>query len=312
MDTVLILGGAGFIGINLAKELNCSGYQVVIFDKQNANWQKVASEIPHSIQIHGDFSNTDDIRLIFKNHKIDCVIHLISTILPGNMIDTLVQDVNDNLTQTLQLMNILIEAGIDRLVFFSSGGTVYGCSAQEYFYEDDPTNPINSYGWMKLTIEKAIQLYAYQKRLKYLILRPSNPYGIHQNIFGKQGLIAVAMGNAARDEEMIVWGNGSVIRDYIYIADLCKATSELIKNNCWNTIVNIGSGRGASVKQILAMIEKVSEKSMRIKYVEARKQDAPISVLNINRLKSLIQFGDGTSLEVGMKLMWDWIQRDYL
>ena len=168
-------------------------------------------------------------------------------------------------------------------MYFSSGGTVYGNRNDVLpFVETDEMNPISYYGWSKQMMENSIQFMHRTVGLDYLILRPSNPYGHGQNLYGKQGLVAVAIGKLLKDETIEVWGDGSAVRDYIYVDDLASIFVKLIEENVHNTTLNIGSGRGYSINDVLAFLKIV--------YKNPRPVDVSSMVLDTSRLKELISY----------------------
>ena len=189
---------------------------------------------------------------------------------------------------SIELMEICAEKGI-LFVYFSSGGTIYGNRNDVLpFVETDPMSPISYYGWSKQMMENSILFIHRTKGLKYLILRPSNPYGHGQNLFGKQGLVAVAIGKILRGNPIEVWGDGSAVRDYIYIDDLANVFSHLLNKDVHNTTLNIGSGRGYSVNDVLAFLKIVSQKEFKIIYQNPRPVDVSTMVLNVERLSQYV------------------------
>ena len=164
-----------------------------------------------------------------------------------------------------------------KFVYFSSGGTIYGNRNDVLpFVEQDPMAPISYYGWSKQMMENSILFMHRTKGLDYLIVRPSNPYGHGQNLFGKQGLVAVAIGKILKGEPVEVWGDGSAVRDYIYIDDLAKVFLQLIEKDVKNTTLNIGAGRGYSVNDVLAFLKIVSGKDFKIEYKNPRPVESRI------------------------------------
>ena len=155
------------------------------------------------------------------------------------------------------------------------------------FVETDEMAPISYYGWSKQIMENSILFKNRTKRLKYLIVRPSNPYGHGQNLHGKQGLVAVAIGKILEDKPVEVWGDGSAIRDYIYIDDLAKVFYQLIDNDIFNETVNLGSGRGYSVNDVLAFLKIITKKDFRIVYENARPMDVSNMVLDTEKMQRL-------------------------
>ncbi len=302
MSKILILGGAGFIGSNLTELLINSGEEVIVFGKKESNYQNLNSIFNKIKIIKGDFNDSQVIEKIFNKNKIDIVIHLISNIIPGTRLDIATN--STELISTMKLLDIMQKNKVNKIVFFSSGGAIYGKNGKSINHEDDQNNPINFYGWIKLSIEKYIQMCRYAYGINYIILRPSNAYGKNQNIYGNQGIVAVALGNLIQNKQIKIWGNGEIIRDYIYIDDLCRALLLLIQKNKWNDIYNVGSGKGTSINKVLEIIKKTTSINFNIHYKEGRNIDVPINVLDVSKLKNNIRWDNLTDLEQGIKIMW--------
>ena len=169
---------------------------------------------------YGDFQNEKDYEIIFKENEIDVIIHLISTTVPSTSNENIIYDIHSNLVNTIKLLNMMRQYQIKNIVFPSSGGTIYGISKKMH-KETDPAKPICSYGVIKMTIEKYLYLYKYLYGINYLILRLSNPYGKYHKS-SLQGLINVVLENILKGETIEIWGDGSVVRDYIHIEDISK------------------------------------------------------------------------------------------
>ena len=167
------------------------------------------------------------------------------------------------------------------------------------FVETDAMAPISYYGWSKQMMENSIHYVHRTTGLKYLILRPSNPYGHGQNIHARQGLIAVALGKIFAGEPITVWGDGSNVRDYIYIDDLCKAVVQLIEKDVHNTTINIGSGEGVSINDIIRVLKEVVDEEVKVDYLPARSADVAHMILDTSRLKKYVNM-NFTSLHEGI------------
>jgi len=305
MSNILILGGSGFIGSNLAEYLSEKGENIIVFNKSK-NVKNLEPFKDRIKIINGDFRDFKKIRKIFDKEKIDIVIHLISNVIPGTEFDKVAADMDVELVTTMKLANYLAEKKI-KLVFFSTGGAIYGNNTKTLYSENDTPNPINYYGWLKLSIEKYIEMQHEINGLEYMNIRPSNVYGKNQKQKGKQGLIAVTLGKIIRNEKIDVWGDGKITRDYLYVEDLCRAVYLLIKNNKWNETYNIGSGKGTSVNSVLKTIKNVTGKDFKINYTEKRKIDSKHNALNTAKLKKAIKWENLTTLEDGIKKTWETI-----
>lgn len=301
MKNVLILGGFGFIGTNLIEELlKRDFYRIFVFE-----FKGVLNRFGERITVfYGDYNNTEDLEYVFKNCKIDIVFHLISTTVPVTSNDNLEYDVESNLVGSIRLLKIMVKHNVQKLVFLSSGGTVYGRVSVNEVDEHQHTNPISAHGITKLCIEKYIQLHHHLHGLNYIILRVANPFGpYHQS--DKQGIINVAIRRALDHKRLEIWGDGSVVRDYIYVKDLAYIMSEIIAKNCWNNIINVGTGKGYSIKQILQLISEIPL-YLNIVYSPAHKYDVPYIVLNNKKLKSLISYKP-TDIKEAIKETYNWI-----
>ena len=291
MRNILLIGGAGFIGSNvisfLDKNRDC---RISVLEPEFASLHRLNGV---SVAVYrGEISNIDEVKSLILEQKIDTVVHLVSTLIPGSSFDDYQREFTNVLYPSVRLMEFCSEQDI-KFVYFSSGGTIYGDRKGEVkpFREEEPMAPISFYGWSKQMMENSILFMHRTKKLKYIIIRPSNPYGRGQNLHGKQGLIAVALGKILAGKPIQVWGDGSSVRDYIYIDDLGKAVADvLLDENIVNETLNIGSGVGYSVNTILSTLRDVVTERMCVEHVAARSVDVSSVVLDIDKLQSLISF----------------------
>lgn len=288
MKTILFIGGAGFIGSNIIRRMQHDDYEIHVCEPIGANIQRL-----YGLEVlihHALLSDIEKINSIIENFNIDIVVHLVSTLIPGSTYEDCKKEYKDVIFPSIELMELCAQKGI-RFVYFSSGGTVYGNRNDVLpFTETDAMNPISYYGWSKQMMENSIQFMHRTVGLDYLVVRPSNPYGHGQNLYGKQGLVAVAMGKLLRNEEIEVWGDGSAVRDYIYVDDLARIFVKLIEEDVHNTTLNIGSGRGYSVNDVLAFLKIVTGRELKIVYQNPRPVDVSSMVLDTSRLKGLISY----------------------
>ena len=220
--------------------------------------------------------------------------------VPGCNYDDYINEFKNIVFPTIRLMEICSSHHV-QFIFFSSGGTVYGeRSVIEPFCESDFLEPISYYGLSKQVIENHILFEHRVSGLEYLIIRPSNPYGHGQNIYGKQGLIAVALGKILRGEPVTIWGDGCSVRDYIYIDDLAKVFEQILLSDAINEIINIGSGVGYSVKDILKYLSDISEEEVKVEYTPSRHNDVKNMILNNERMLQLAQI-EFTPIQEGIK-----------
>jgi UDP-glucose 4-epimerase len=295
----LVLGGGGFIGSHLVSALLAHGTQVRVLERPYRTRMPTIPNHPGLEWQEGDFGNVQDIHRALEN--VDVVFHLVSTTQPKSSNDDPSFDVESNLVATLRLLDQL--RGTDTLLIFSSsGGTVYGTPIQTPIPETHPTDPTCSYGIVKLAIEKYLALYRLLHGLEYRILRVANPYGPGQEANRAQGVVGTFLSRVVHDEPIEVWGDGSVVRDYLYISDTVSALMQAAQYRGTERIFNIGSGGGHSVREIIAAVEQVTGKKARASYTAARKFDVPVSVLDITRAKAELGWQPKIDLNEGLRL----------
>jgi UDP-glucose 4-epimerase len=300
----VLFGGNGFIGSHLGDALLDMEWDVVVFDREKERFRDEKREIRY---IYGDFEDRDVVRTALE--KDDVVFHLIGTTLPTTSNENPASDVKSNVMNTIGLLEECVKASIKKIIFLSSGGTIYGIPKKIPVSERHPTNPICSYGITKLMIEKYIHLFHYLYGLSYAIIRGANPFGERQNPLGQQGAIAVFLGKIAREEPLIVWGDGNIVRDYFYVEELVRALIKIIDYPDPCCLFNIGSGVGYSLKQILDKIAKVTEKEFQVIYKPGRKIDVPQLILDTSKAKKELNWSLNVPLEEGIAKVWRWIQR---
>jgi UDP-glucose 4-epimerase len=299
---VLVLGGNGFIGSHLVDKLLAEGHSVRVFDKNKEHYRNALPDVDYHL---GEFGNRG--LLLEALYGIDVVFHLISTTLPKTSNDDPVFDVQSNVIETLFLFEQCVVKNIKKIIFASSGGTVYGIPQSVPVLESSPTDPICSYGISKLAIEKYLFLFKQLHNLDFVIIRPSNPFGSRQNPYGIQGAIPVFLRKIFRKETIQIWGTGDVVRDFIYIEDLVEAFYSSMISNTTSNIFNIGSGKGHSLNNLLNVMSSVIGIDLSVTYTKSRTYDVPEIYLDITRAKKELNWEPHVSLEEGIKLTWDFI-----
>lgn len=301
-ESCIIFGGGGFIGSHIAEDLINNGIKVTVFDKLNASKKNVEHILDKIDFVEGDFNNEVDISKALKGK--DFVVHLVSSTVPATSNMNTFYDVESNLISSLHLFEKCIEYNIKRIIFISSGGTVYGNPVKLPINEKHPTEPMSSYGIIKLTIEKYLYLYSVLKGLDYKILRFANPYGERQNPFLTQGLIAHLLYKIKIGESLEIWGNGKVVRDYFYIKDGARSIYQAIKDKSNNRIYNISSNRGLSINQILDRFRRVLKLDFDVKYLPARKFDVKANILDNRLAGKFLKWKPEYSFDEGLKNTW--------
>lgn len=304
MKNIVVIGGAGFIGSTIIRHLynRNKNVKIIVLEPSFANVSRLDGL--DVIIIRTELSNFDLIESIIRSNKVDTVIHLVSTLIPGSGYEDYKREIQNVAFPTMRLTQLCSELSI-KFVYFSSGGTVYGNRTNPVpFIESDKREPISYYGLTKLMLENNILFEHRTQGLKYLIIRPSNPYGHGQALNGRQGFIAVAIGKILRGEDIEIWGDGSSIRDYIYIEDLGSIVSELLNKEISNTIVNLGSGVGTSNNQIVDILHEVCKEDFKVVYKPSRSIDVSAMVLSTDYLFSLVQY-ETTDIKDGIRQFYN-------
>lgn len=311
MKRILLLGGYGFIANNVLEYIDKNffdSYRVVLFDFYESH--------PHGLKFgcvektySGDFNDERNIVKIFKENKIDLVLHFLSSTVPITS-NNAIYDVQSNLIPTLKLLDIMKNAGVKDILYLSSGGAIYGDVLDKVHQEEDAVYPKSSYGVVKLAIEKYLLTYSELYGFNTLILRLSNPYGpYHYNL--KQGIINVAIRKALRGERLQIWGKGDGIKDYIFVEDVCDIIMNLVDGGIHTEVYNVSSGLALSVNYIA---EKIAENIFDFEYdhVEASVVDVQSFELDNSKLRKKLSNLKITSFETALRKTIDWQKQNLL
>lgn len=293
---VVVLGGNGFIGSRLIDHLAAQDAEVVSFDLNPP--QAPTSDIQYLI---GDFFDTS--QLLSAVEGADCIVHAVSTINPGTSQTQYLRGYTRDFAQTAVLCDYAWKHQ-QRLLFLSSGGTVYG-QKDTPMKEDDPKCPINHYGSVKLCIETMMQTFM-QIGADFHIARIANPFGPGQDFEKGVGFVDAAVKCAINHVPLEIWGDGSIVRDYIFIDDVCHMLMDVMKNEGIYRIFNIGSGIGIGQMEIVQMLQK-GIGQVEVRFLPRRTIDVPQVVLDTSRYRSQFMFRPRTFVE-GLNSYVAWLR----
>ena len=294
----LVLGGAGFIGSHLVERLLEAGHAVRVFDTQDRTGAGAIPRAREAEWMRGSFLEPRDVERATAG--CDAAFHLAWTTLPKSSNDDPVADVASNLSGTLRLLEAWRRASAGKFVFVSSGGTVYGTPQSVPIAETHPTQPICSYGVTKLAVEKYLELYRVLHGVDYCVLRLANPFGERQRVVTGQGAVTAFLDHARRGEPVEIWGDGRVVRDYLYVGDVADALARTLDYRGTPRVFNIGSGVGRDLNAIVAAIERVVGHPVERRYAPGRSFDVPANVLDISRARAELGWRPVTSFEEGL------------
>lgn len=308
---ILLLGAAGFIGTNLTIELaKKTEDEITLVDRSKAFFKPIVSMDLKNVHIlEADLTVDMDFDSILKDQEV--VYHLVSTTVPTTSNQHISQELVSNVIFSANLFEACIRCDVKKVVFVSSGGTVYGKEVDCPLKEKTATNPISSYGVQKITIEKLLYLYRYMYGLDYRIIRLANPYGPYQRPNGVLGAVTTFTYKALKGDEITVYGDGSVVRDFIYIDDAIRAIMKIVNGENKHRTFNLGCGYGTSIKQVLETIQKALGIKLNVSYLEGRKVDVPVNYLDISRYEKYYGALNPISLEDGIRKTADFMKKEY-
>lgn len=301
MAKCLVLGGDGFIGAHLVRRLLLDGHEVSIFSKNDYPANSGAR------RIYGDFLSKVDIDVAVRGHEY--VFHFITLTNPAvSDLDPFI-DIETNVGMTIHLLESCVAHKVKRVIFPSSGGAIYGDNVNDTLTEEDATFPVSPYAIGKQSIEGYLRFFYQKYNLDYLTLRISNVYGIGQHTSGKKhGVISVFMDSMIKGQPLRVFGDGAMVRDYIYVDDLVLIVSSLAFRETQHKIYNVGSGVGVTVNEIIEQIEHLlGMKAGRI-YMETPSTYVDKIVLDCSRLTQEFGGFPKTSLEDGIESIYKGLQ----
>lgn len=278
-EGVLLLGGAGFIGRALAKRLEQEKISAHILGRHDA--ERLENVLP----------------------QCGTVIHLASATTPGSSATHPSLELG-NLALTLRLLELMQTQPDTHLIFFSSGGTVYGNPDRLPVTEDAPLAPLSNHGAGKVSQEAFCQAFrAFGHAVT--ILRPSNAYGPGQTIRSGFGLVRTMLECVRNDIPLEIWGDGENIRDFIYIEDIVEACMRLIVLPQDSGTYNLGSGTGHSINQVRCIVEEITDTELKVSYRSARDADVRAVVLDINRICQELRWTPKVDLDEGVRRTWE-------
>ena len=302
----LVLGGAGFMGSHLVELLAGEGRPVRVFDLPGAAAKRLAAVRGKIELIEGDFQKAREVAAAVEG--CEAVFHLIGTTVPSTSNRDPVYDVETNLLATLRLLEACVRAKVKQVIFSSSGGTVYGVAERLPIPETHPTEPRTSYGIVKLAIEKNLELFRHLHGLDCTVLRVGNAYGPRLPVGGEQGAVGAFLKCLKRGQPIPLWGEGSAVRDYVYVEDVARAFRAALGQRSPHRVFNIGTGRGTSLRELIALLERVTGRQASLEQRTGRAADVPENVLDAALARQHLGWKPRVSLEEGLARTWKWVE----
>ena len=303
-----IIGGAGFIGKNLSDYFFEEGCNITVLGR-NIVSSKIQNPSITVVQV--DCNETD--KLLKSIQSCEVIIWLVSASIPSTYSDSLVNDFDINVNPLIKFLERAAELpNFKKFIFLSSGGTIYGDILENVPIEEDfLKRPISGYGLSKIVAENYIKFLTRNSNIQSFILRPSNVYGIYQNLLKPQGIIGFAFKSLINDKSIDLYNEGKVTRDFIYVTDLAKAVHCCINTDNQKSITsvyNVGSQKGYTINEILDKISNIAKKSIHTVPKSSRSFDCNYNVLNIEKIKKDLNWQPEIEIDEGLVKVWNWIK----
>lgn len=298
---VAVVGGAGFIGATLVRFLLTAGLSVRVLDRLGSDELRGRFSSDLCSRLHLVSAQDDYGRALVEAFEgADAVVHLASTSLPSTSNLNMPADITSNLVVFVDLLEQARARQIRKVVYLSSGGTVYGQVEELPIRESHATNPICSYGIVKLAAEKYLRMHNVLYGSRHVALRLSNPYGPGQNPRAAQGAVAVFAAKIIRGEPIEIWGDGTVVRDYIHVRDVAAAIGAALVYRGAQCVFNIGSGKGVSLNELVQLLSAYSGRAAKVTYAPGRAVDVKANVLDISNARCELNWNPEIPLETGL------------
>lgn len=306
MSRCLVLGANGFLGSHIVDALVDHGHDVTAFDRfSSGETSYTASSVRRVI---GDFLNHADLAEALKGQQN--VFHFLSLTNPAIADSQPTLDIRTNIAQSVDLFRLCVDNVVGKVYFASTGGAIYGDQGHAKYRETDLALPISPYGIGKLTLEHYLRYFRVKHGLAAVSLRISNPYGARQHPHRKQGLIPIALRQAALGEPILRFGSGSMVRDFIHVEDVARIIATMTDAETLHDVYNLGSGQGHSVNDVLETIGKVTQLDLTVREVPTPATYVNEVVLETTRLKAEFDIGPLISLRRGISRTWESQLRD--
>jgi UDP-glucose 4-epimerase len=301
---VLVLGGSGFLGSHIVDKFLAEKHDVTVYDLYPERFRRSPTGIKF---VTGDFGNVGALDELIAT-GFDAVIHCVSTTTPKSSNESPEFDIQSNVIGTLYLLDICVKHQVGKLVFMSSGGTVYGDIGNlEIVDESHAVRPMCSYGVSKLTIEHYLDVYKHLRGLDYVALRLANPFGERQSPLRALGALTVFLHRTLKRQGIEIWGDGAVTRDFIYVGDVADAVY-LATVKPISGVYNVGTGTGFSLREILDHIHTAIGVEPSVTWLPSRSFDVPRIVLDATKLRTATHWRCATSFQDGVRITAGWLR----
>jgi len=304
---ILVTGGAGFIGSHVVDALIAEAHEVFVIDNLSTGLMTNLNEkAKFYCEELGNFHRIEE---IIKKEKPESIYHLAAQINLRKSIENPVFDAKNNILNTLFLLETARKNNLQKFIFSSTGGAIYGDTELIPTHESHPPKPLSPYGCAKLSVENYLNFYNQVYGLKFSILRYSNVYGPRQNPYGEAGVISIFLEKMSKNEIPVIYGNGSQTRDFVYVGDVARANLLALKDNKSETY-NVGTGIETSVLELFLKLNKLFKNKFESKFAEKKDGEQKRSSLSYGKIREALAWKPEVFIDEGLKRCFDWYKED--
>lgn len=306
---ILVTGGAGFIGSNVADRFVALGHEVAVFDNLSSGFREF---VPPKAKLYlGDLADAAAVEAAVADFRPDVVDHHAAQIDVRKSVADPVFDARVNILGTIGLLQACVAHGVKKLVYASTGGALYGEGRRLPAPEDHPVNPEAPYGASKHTVEHYLYIWKLLHGLDYTVLRYPNVYGPRQNPHGEAGVNAIFIGLMLAGQSPKIFGDGTAVRDYLYVDDVVEANALALERGS-GEMVNIGTGVGTSVNDIVRELKAIIGFAGDAIHLPARPGEVQRIYLDATRAKSVLGWTPKVSFRDGLARTVEWSRHNPL
>ena len=301
---ILVTGGAGFIGSHIVNAYIDAGHDVIVIDDLSSGQMELLNP---KATLYKMSILSPEVKAILEKEKITIINHHAAQISVSRSVADPTFDANSNIIGTLQLLQIAVSLNIEKFIFASTGGAMYGEQKTFPASEEHPCQPLSPYALSKFCAEKYIHYFATQYGLNTTVLRYSNVYGPHQNPHGEAGVVAIFCERLLKGQQPIINGDGEQTRDFIYVQDIVQANTIALNPQC-SGMFNVGTGKETSVNFLTQCILKASTKPISIEHGPAKEGEQRRSAIDSRKISERFGWKPGVSLEEGLLETFNYFQ----
>ncbi len=309
MKKIVVTGGAGFIGSHVCDELVAQGHQVWAADNLSTGNKKNLSSKVNLAKL--DLKDSQQVQQFLEEIKPEAIFHLAAQVNVRTSLENPLKDAKNNILGSINLFKAAGKEGVEKIIYSSTGGAVYGDPEKNPCQETDRIAPLCPYGISKYSVEKYLEMYAKLFNLNWIVLRYANVYGPRQDPKGEAGVVSIFTEQLLNNKQPYINGDGEQTRDFIYVKDVARANLKALESNSSNEVFNIGTGQPTSINKLYTQIKEAIGSETDPKRRPPIAGEVKDTYLNILKAKDQLSWKPRYSLDRGIKKTITWMKADF-